>query len=561
MALGGNLNDLPYGEASPIMADYGHYPAFDAKQRPIHVLVAGMGISGIALAIELKKRPNITFEIFEKNADVGGTWFENTYPGVACDLASHVYQYTFAWNPNWTSRFAPGHEIRKYYSDVATKFDVRRFAHFNTRVNSATWDEVSGKWTVLVTGKGDEAPRAVKGDVFVNAGGVLNNWRWPDIEGLHDFRGTLLHTANWNESPEFEGKTVAVIGSGASGVQILPQVQPKAAHVLQFVRTPTYLLPFVGFGPEHEKWNEPYSEEHKQRLRTDPEYYLQFRKTLEKEHHGFAVMRRDSKEQKEARKVVTEAMRKILKSKDLQDKLIPNFEFWCNRPSPGLLFLEAVQKENVEVLTTSITRFVPEGIQTADGQVHHVDAIICATGFDVSFRPHYDIIGQDGLNLSQLWKQKSAEGYLGVSVAGFPNYFSLLGPNSPIGNGSVTATIEYLSKYICQALEKMQHDQIKSMRVKRSVEVAFNGYAQAVHKDLVWTGDCKSFYKGKDGRIVAMWPGAGSHYLHAIEKPRFEDYEIDYIHGHPFVFLGDGSTQREVSGEDMTWYLKECQYL
>ncbi|KAF2008868.1 FAD/NAD(P)-binding domain-containing protein [Aaosphaeria arxii CBS 175.79] len=536
---------------------YGSYPLYDRTQRAIHVVIAGAGPSGIALAIELKKIANVTFQIYEKNQDVGGTWFENRYPGAACDVASHAYQYTFECKKDWTRHFAPAEEIGDYFISVARKYGLYEHIRFDSQITGAVWNEDEAIWSIEVLQKTPVEPTQVQADVFVNAGGILNDWKWPDIMGLSKFAGKLLHTASWDHSFDWADKNIAVIGSGATSIQVVPQMQPKARKLEVFVRSPTYIIPRVGFGVESSTFNAPYLQDEVSRFQNDPKYYKVFRKKVEQQmNENFMGSVKNSQAQRDGRKWAEGLMRDSLQSKELQDKLIPDWELGCRRLTPGQPYLHAVQQPNVHVERTPITRVTPEGIETTDGVLHNFDAIVCATGFSASFSARFDIVGSGNQNLRQLWTKGAPEAYLGLAISGFPNYFVMLGPNCPIANGSLVPCIEYGAKYIAQVLKKMQTDQIRKLDVKKKMQDAFNDYTQNVHQDLVWSGSCHSWYKdSQSGRVTAVWPGSSIHYMEMIDTPRWEDFDIDYVNENPFAFMGNGVSKREALGKDLTFYL------
>lgn len=465
------------------------------EPRPIHVLVAGAGLSGVALAIELQKLPNVTFQIFEKNADIGGTWYENRYAGAACDVASHAYQYTFRPNHRWTHHFAPAAEIREYIQMVCREYDVYRNTHLNTRVKSANWDDETGRWSLEVVDDRTGSASIALGDMFVNAGGILNDWKWPDLKGLADFKGTLMHSASWDESVDFSGRAVGVVGSGATGIQIVSTIQKAVRSLDLYIRSPTYVLPTVGVGIEASAFNEPYDAAEMDRFEKDPAYYAKFRKRIESQmNENFMTSRKSSVAQKTSREWAERKMREIIKSPALQEKLIPSWELGCRRVTPSLPFLKAVQEDNVQVIRSGMERITQDGVETVDGISHPCDVLICATGFDTSFIPRFNIIGRGQRSLGDVWKSNGTpEAYMGLAVAGFPNYFTFLGPNCPIANGSLVPCIESIASYVAQVVQKMQRCQIKSLEIREDLQKKFNEYIQAAHQNLVWTGSCGSW--------------------------------------------------------------------
>ncbi|EMT71967.1 Putative sterigmatocystin biosynthesis monooxygenase stcW [Fusarium odoratissimum] len=278
-------------------------------------------------------------------------------------------------------------------------------------------------------------------------------------------------------------------------------------------------------------------------------------------NENFAASIKNSETQEKGRQWAEKMMSSAIASPELREKLIP-WELGCRRLTPSLPYLKAIQEPNVNVIRTGIRRITEKGIETDDGEVHEVDTLICATGFNTSFSSRFNIVGRNGVSLRTMWKTRGPEAYLGMAIAGLPNYFTLLGPNCPIANGSLIPCIESRAlnsaKYIVQAITKIQTDQIRSLDVKQPIQDAFNDYVQEVHKDLVWTGSCQSWYKDrKSGRVVAVWPGSSIHFMEMIANPRWEDFEIKYINSNPFSFMGNGISQREAKGEDLTFYLDD----
>uniref|UniRef100_A0A0D2YE17 Sterigmatocystin biosynthesis monooxygenase stcW n=1 Tax=Fusarium oxysporum (strain Fo5176) TaxID=660025 RepID=A0A0D2YE17_FUSOF len=405
----------------------------------------------------------------------------------------------------WRSIFSPAEEIGEYFISVAKKHDLYNKITFNSRVIGAEWDENTGLWRVQVARDISPESDAVVEDhhahVFINAGGILNDWKWPDIEGLHSFKGKLIHTAAWDPEIDLKGASVGIIGSGASSIQVVPTIQPLCHKIDVYVRSPTYILPTVGFGIESSNFNAPYTEADIERFNNDPKYYKAFRKQIEQQmNENFAASIKNSEAQEKGRQWAEKMMSSAIASPELREKLIPSWELGCRRLTPSLPYLKAIQEPNVNVIRTGIRRITEKGIETDDGETHEVDTLICATGFNTSFSSRFNIVGRN----------------------------ALLGPNCPIANGSLIPCIESSAKYIVQAITKIQTDQIRSLDVKQPIQDAFNDYVQEVHKDLVWTGSCQSWY-----------------------------FDIKYINPNPFSFMGNGISQREAKGEDLTFYLDD----
>lgn len=394
-------------------------------------------------------------------------------------------------------------------------------------------------------------------DFFLHGGGVLNNWRWPQIEGLHSFRGTLVHTARWPESLDLSGEKVLQIGIGSSGVQVTPNIIEKVDQLYVVARSPVWIT--AGFAPTYAGPNGDnfaYSEETMAKFRADPKLYLSYCKAIESELNvRFKFLINGSEEAETSRAYSTQEMRAKLAAKPhLMDKIIPtNFGVGCRRPTPGNGFLEALCRDKTTALTKEIQKVTASGFVDSEGKAHEVDTIICATGFDTSFRPAMPVI-VDGWNLQDRFDGDTI-GYLGLSVPEVPNYFIYIGPYGPLGHGSVVPMVEAYTKYIIQVLQKAQVEDIKSLRVNREVAEAFTRHADLYLQRTAWSGPCSSWFKnGQTHKKPLCWPGSRVHYLTILQKPRFEDFDMEYHSGNRFNFLGDGFDTREFDGRDLTWY-------
>lgn len=328
------------------------------------------------------------------------------------------------------SSYASSAEINAYLKGVANYFNLERYVTYNSKVTHAQWSAQAGTWTVQI-----ENGLSVESEILINACGILNDPQMPNLEGLSTFKGPLLHTAAWDDSVNLNGKRIAVIGAGASGIQLLPQIQPVADQIKVFIRTPSWIFPPVGL-PQGLSAEHRYGQEEKETFRWDDEKYLENRKTAEEEFNGmFRAFFKDSPEQRHIRTKIEGRMRSIIKDEALQEKLIPKFETGCRRVNPGEPFLHAIQKPNTEAVFDQIDKVTEDGI-IAGNRKYQADILVAATGFNTSFRPRFPIIGLDNVNLQDLWADE-ATAYLGTGVSGFPNYMIFLGPNTPISNGSL----------------------------------------------------------------------------------------------------------------------------
>ncbi|KAK5048147.1 hypothetical protein LTR84_005817 [Exophiala bonariae] len=519
-------------------------------RRPLRIVAVGAGASGLNLArhVELHME-NVELIIYEKNEDVGGTWFENRYPGCACDIPSHNYQFAWEPNPDWTSFYSPWSEILQYFRDIAKKYELYRFIQFKQQVTSATWSEDEGIWSLTINSLETQEETSDWCHILVNATGVLNNWKWPDVPGLHSFKGTLMHSAAWDENYDVTGKKVAVLGCGSSGVQIVPTIQPR--------RTPTWIT--AGFAQNHAGpggANFDFSREQKDEFRRNPRKYLDYRKQIEGElNTRFRFVITESEEQKEAKQYSINDMKAKIKNESLSKHLIPEFAVGCRRPTPGNGYLEALSKENVRVVTDPITEIVPQGIKTSTNEVIEIDTFICATGFDISFTPRFKTTGRNNIILSEQWNGRP-EAYLSLGVENFPNYFMYLGPNCPIGHGSVLPIIEHATKYFINLFKKIQTQNIKAVVPKSAAVRDFYEQTDKFMERTAWTTPCRSWFKnGKvDGPIIALHPGSRIHWFHMLEEIRYEDWEYTYLTRNRFQYLGNGFSTHEAPGLDTTFY-------
>lgn len=336
--------------------------------------------------------------------------------------------------------YADSAEIQQYLKDVCQHYDLARYITYNCEVTEARWTDEDGTWAVQV---GKDTPSVYQCEILVNAGGILNNYKMPSVPKLSDFAGPILHTANWDDTVDLRDKRVAIIGAGASAVQVLPAIQPICQSVDIYIRTPSWICPPVGLPPGTLD-NPTYSQDDMRRFREDPSHSLFVRKAMEDGFNSmFAAFRKGTPEQENMRQTYDAYMRELIKSTDLQDQLIPSFEVGCRRINPSAPYLVALQQPNVHPRFGNILKIEREGIVAAasknsDGerQFRDVDIIIAATGFDTSFRPRFPIIGKQGKNLQSLWESRPVS-YMGTGVAGFPNYLTYLGPNTPISNGGL----------------------------------------------------------------------------------------------------------------------------
>ncbi|KIW94844.1 uncharacterized protein Z519_04822 [Cladophialophora bantiana CBS 173.52] len=530
-------------------------------RKKMRIAVLGAGMSGLNFFKTAEERlKNVEIICYEKNADVGGTWYENRYPGCACDIPSVVYQ--FPWRPSpWSRYYSYSPEIWDYIKQVEreNKF-VEKYVKLRHRIVSLSWDEGTAQWTVRVQDLNTGREFEDHADMVIDGGGVLNKWKWPDIPGLHDFKGTLLHSAQWNQNTDLKGKRVALIGAGSSAVQILPNIYDKVEKVYTWVRNKIWIT--AGFAQAFagkDGANFIYNEEQR-KLFDDPDEYLAYCKMIEGElNQRFGFIINGSEAQNAAREYSENEMRTLLKDRpDLLEKIMPtDFFVGCRRPTPGNGYLEALTGEKTTAYASQIQKITEKGFIDPDGQEQEVDVVICATGFDTSYKPRFPL-SVNGVSKNEEWKDHPhVPSYLSLGLAEVPNYFIYGGAYCPSAHGSFFPLIQGYCNYTIQVIEKMQVENIRSVRPKSKVVNQFLRHADSFLKRTAWTGPCSSWFKGGkiDGK-PAIYPGSRLHFLRLLEKPRFEDYDIDYDNQDDmFAFFGNGFHVCERDGSDITWYM------
>ncbi|KAF3803376.1 FAD-binding monooxygenase aflW [Colletotrichum gloeosporioides] len=552
--------------------------------RPIRIIGIGAGASGINMIRTLRNTlgPS-TYElvIYEKNADVGGTWFENRYPGCKCDVPSHNYQFSWRPNPAWSSFFAPAAEIEEYLCRICDDENMRPYIKTSHQIVAASWSESKAVWEVQI--KDLETGTIINdhANFVVDATGILNKWKLPDVEGISDYQGTLIHSANWPKNFDYAGKKVAVIGNGASGVQIVPAIRPHVKELHHIIRTPTLIIPprvaTMKMGPsaplmqqiEMDK-EERFSPAQIERFKNDPEFYHKFAKTLETDSNiKFAVaLVAGSPQQKWALGKTKEFMMAMLKGDEkLCKQLIPDFALGCKRLTPAPGYLESFHDPKVSLHTDAIKRFVANGIELNNGQVLEVDAIVCATGFDSSFRPSFPLTGRNG-NLQDIWAEQTPKAYMSLAVAGLPNYFSepnstppiwtpflttaseFLGPNAPIAHGDVFTLSEHIATYIANTIRKCQTESIRSITPSEAAVEDYFEHTAAFMPRTAFTGGCRSWYKQGEvnAPVTGLHPGSRMHFIRMLEHFRGEDWVYTYENARQnrFAYLGNGFTLPEM---------------
>jgi len=477
------------------------------------VAIVGAGFAGLAMAIRLKRDGEHDFVVLEEADDLGGTWRENTYPGCACDIPSLLYSYSFEPNPRWTRHYPRQQEIWDYLRHCARKYGITPHIRFGTRMVGAEFDDDARLWR-LYTGTGE----TIMARAVVGAMGPLHVPSVPDLPGLADFRGRAFHSAQWDHGYDLAGKRVAVIGTGASAVQFVPQIAKRAAHVTVFQRTAPWVVP---------KGDRPIGRREQlayrllpplQRLRRAVIYWLHEVRVL-----GMVF---DPRLMKLVEKIAIAHLHKAIKDPDLRAKLTPDYHMGCKRILISNDYYRALAQPRVELVTEKITEVREHGVVTADGAEHEVDAIIFGTGFHVvDAMDSLPIVGANGLKLQDAWRG-GVEAYYGMTVSGFPNLFLLVGPNTGLGHNSIVFMIEAQVRYVARCLKLLKHRGATALNVRTDVQRAFNDRLQARLGDTVWSTGCKSWYLDDAGRNRTIWPGFTFSYWWQTRRPRRSDFEV-----------------------------------
>jgi cation diffusion facilitator CzcD-associated flavoprotein CzcO len=456
------------------------------------ISVVGTGFSGLGMAIRLRQEGEEDFVLLERAGDVGGTWRENTYPGCRCDVPSHLYSFSFAPNPNWSSTFSPQSEILDYLKDCAEGYGVMRHIRFDTELESASWDEDEQLWQIE-TSRG-----ALTADILIAAQGPLSDPSLPEVPGIDSFEGTTFHSAEWDHEHDLSGERVAVVGTGASAIQFVPEIQPTVGKLHVFQRTAPWVIPHR---------NRPMKRWERALYRLFPPAQLAMRAGIYWARELFVFQFRHRSIRTLLERIPLRHLHHQIEDPELRKKLTPDYRMGCKRILPTDEWYPALAKANVEVVTEGITEVRPHSVVAADGTEREVDTIIFGTGFHVTDVPIADRVrGRDGRTLAEVW-QGSMQAYKGTTVAGYPNLFFLVGPNTGLGHTSIVFMIESQIAYVLDALRTMRRRGARTVEVREDAQTAYNAELNRMTEDTVWvTGGCTSYYIDRNGHNSALWP-------------------------------------------------------
>lgn len=479
----------------------------------LDVAVIGAGFAGIGAAIRLKDDGITNFAIFEREDRVGGTWRDNTYPGAACDIPSRLYSFGFAPNPQWSHTYSGSTEILQYIDHLVETFDIATHIRFRHTVTGVVYDQAAGEWTVEFAGGTSVRARAV-----IVGSGPLSNPSLPDIEGLESYEGTTIHSARWDHDYDFTGKKVAVIGTGASAVQIVPELVKDAQMVKVFQRTPGWVLPRI---------NTRTADWAKQIYAKAPLSEKIARSAWFWGHESVALgVVWDSPFTRLVESICRANLRRQVEDPWLRRQLTPDFSAGCKRLLMTSDYYPALQADNCKLVTWPIARLSPKGIRTVEGIEHQFDAIVFATGFEVSKAgTPFTITGIDGRDLASEWS-RGAYAYRSVAVSGYPNLFFTFGPNSGPGHSSALVYMEAQIDYIVGAIGKLLQFGWKALDVRPEVQARYNEDIQRRLNSTTWNSGCKSWYLTEDGFNATMYPGFATQYVQQLQTLELADYKI-----------------------------------
>jgi len=475
----------------------------------MRLAVIGAGMAGILSAIKLDETGLTDFTVYEKGDRLGGTWRENTYPGLACDVPSHLYSYSFALTPEWTHRYSPGPEIHGYFERVARDHDVVRYMRFGDEVTACTF--VDGRWQLeTASGHRDEV------DVVIAATGVLHHPRYPDIDGLDSFAGACFHSSRWDHHVTIDGARVGIIGTGSTAVQMVGAITERVEKLTLFQRTAQWVMP---------QENPAYTDEEKASFREHPDHLMTLHSNLAEAFGIFAnaVVDSSSPEIKMIEDACLANLEDNVRDPELREALRPTYRAACKRLIISPNFYDAIQRPNAELVTDSIERVEPAGVRTHDGRLHELDVLVLATGFKANaFMRPMRITGRGGITLDEAWTPRPIA-YLSISIPDFPNFFMLNGPNGPVGNFSLIEVAELQFGYIMQLVDRLRSGEYREISPSRAATDALEAERTKAAEKTVWVTGCKSWYLDDRG-IPAVWPWSFERFRAEMREPTMEHY-------------------------------------
>ena len=490
-------------------------PSAASAATNVDVLIVGAGFSGICMGIKLLEAGMKSFLIIEKSEDIGGTWRDNRYPGCACDIPSHLYSFSFAPSTEWTRMYPGQQEIHDYLKRCIEHYGLAPYLRLNTRFCEAVWDECEGIWNVTAADG-----MCIRARVLVSGMGALHVPRYPDLKGLDRFKGPAFHSATWDHRVELDGKNVAVVGTGASAIQFVPQIAPRVGKLSLFQRTPPWIIPRLDFA---------FSEKWKRRFRSIPITRWALRQYIfwRQEFRVLGFLGNESVRTK-AKDIALRHLARRIEDPKVRAALTPNYQLGCKRVLVSDDYYPPLNRSNVELVTEGIAEVREHTIVTRDGVERPIDVLIYGTGFRAT-EPLIGcrVVGRGGVEIHDAW-QKRMSAYLGVTVTGFPNFFMLLGPNTGLGHNSVVLMIEAQVRYAMKCLKLMNRRKRRVIEVRPETQRRFVEEIYRRMSGTVWhSGGCHSWYQDQNtGEITTLWPGSVVSYLRRTRSVSASDYEL-----------------------------------
>jgi cation diffusion facilitator CzcD-associated flavoprotein CzcO len=482
-----------------------------SQTRALRFAVIGAGMAGILSAVKLTEAGLTDFTVYEKADALGGTWRDNTYPGIACDVPSHLYCYSFALSPDWSRRYSPGPEIQAYLERVAREHDIERRVRFGDEVTCCEYS--NGRWRITTaSGHQDEV------DVVIAATGVLHHPNIPEIPGLDSFDGAAFHSSQWDHQTRLENARVGVIGTGSTAVQIVGAIVKLVSRLTLFQRTAQWIMP---------QENPVFADDERSAFQQDPDRMAHLHAELSQQFDVFAnaVVDAESPQMELVEKLCRAHLEDSIRDPELRERLRPNYRAACKRLVVSPNFYEAIQQPNAELVTEGIERVEEGGVRTRDGRLHELDVLVLATGFKAhAFMRPMTVVGRDGETLARAWAERPTA-YLSISIPGFPNFFMLNGPNGPVGNFSLIEVAELQFGYILQLISRLRSGECREISATRAATTAFDAERSEAAKHTIWMTGCRSWYLDDRG-IPAVWPFAFDRFRAEMRAPKRDTYEV-----------------------------------
>ena len=482
-----------------------------AKQLSVGIIGAGPG--GLALGIFLQKAGFRDFTIFDREDGVGGTWRVNTYPGLACDVKSHLYSYSFALNPEWSRLWSRQPEILRYFERCAERYRLDRHLALNTEIVSAVWQPDENRWR-LTTAAGEHR----EFDVVVSAVGLFDQPVMPNLVEEEPFGGTVMHTSRWDHSVQLSGRRIAVLGTGSTAAQVLPELADVADHVYSVQRSPTWILP---------KPDRPYTDRERWRFRRLP-----FAKKIHRtrmwlrSERNISVIENGSDKTQEFKAIALAHLEATVDDPALRAKLTPSHPLGCKRLVFSSDFIPALTRTNVDVIDSPAKALRAASLVTEDGTELDVDLVVCATGYAAAdYLGGIDVVGVDGTSLRDTWRD-GAHAYLGMAVPGYPNFFMLYGPNTNVGSNSVIFMLEAQANYVVRVLRHVRRKGYRRVAVRPDAMADFLAKVDRWMEGTVWTTRCSNYFRAANGRVVTQWPRSARVFWFMTRRPKHSDFEF-----------------------------------